>query len=192
VTALLEAAPAAVLDADALVAFGGALPQLATLARARPVVLTPHPGEFRTLFPELAATRELDPWAAANSARELSGATVLLKGVPTVIASAGGPLLTVVAGNPGLATGGSGDILTGLVATGLAQGLDPAAAAGLGAQALGRAADLAARRHTARGLRPMDVLAALPDLWREWEVLRSARPAPRPPILLELPRPQTA
>jgi ADP-dependent NAD(P)H-hydrate dehydratase / NAD(P)H-hydrate epimerase len=192
VTALLEAAPAAVVDADALVVFGGAVPQLAALTRARPVVLTPHPGEFRALFPELAATRELDPWAAARSAAELTGAAVLLKGVPTVIASEAGPLLTVVAGNPGLATGGSGDLLTGLVATGLAQGLDPTSAAGLGAQALGRAADLAARRHTARALRPMDVIAALPDLWREWEILGTARPAPRPPRLFELPRPQTA
>jgi NAD(P)H-hydrate epimerase len=192
VSAILEAAPAAVVDADALVAFAGAVPQLAPLARARPLVLTPHPGEFRALFPELAATRELDPWAAARRAAELTGATVLLKGVPSVIASDTGPVLTVVAGNPGLATGGSGDILTGLVATGLAQGLDPITAAALGAQALGRAGDLAAQRYTARGLRPMDVVAVLPDLWREWEILRSTRPVPRPPILCELPRPQTA
>jgi hydroxyethylthiazole kinase-like uncharacterized protein yjeF len=192
VIALLEAARTAVLDADALVALAGAIPELARLARARPVVLTPHPGEFRSLFPELASVRELDPWAAATSAAEATGATILLKGVPSVIVSGSGPPLTVVAGNPGLATGGSGDILTGLVSTGLAQGLEPIAAAGLGAQALGRAADLAARRHTARALRPMDVVNALPDLWREWEVLRVARPAPRLPILFELSRPQMA
>jgi NAD(P)H-hydrate epimerase len=115
----------------------------------------------------------------------------LLKGVPTVIASPERPLLTIVAGNPGLATGGSGDVLSGLVGANLAAGLDPEIAAALGAQMLGRAADLAARRHTARSLRPMDVVQALPDLWREWEVLRSVRPAPRPPVLFELPRPQT-
>jgi ADP-dependent NAD(P)H-hydrate dehydratase / NAD(P)H-hydrate epimerase len=191
VVALVEAARAAVLDADALVAFAGAPAELGSLAGRRPLVLTPHPGEFRTLFPALASVRELDPWAAARSAAEATGATVLLKGVPSVIASGSGPLLTVIAGNPGLATGGSGDVLTGLVGTGLAHGLEPAAAAGLGAQALGRAADLAARRHTVRSLRPMDVVNALPDLWREWEVLRVARPAPRPPIVFELPRPQT-
>lgn len=191
VAALVEVARAAVLDADALVAFAGAIPQLTQLSRERPLVLTPHPGEFRTLFPSLAAIRELDPWAAAASAMETTGATLLLKGVPTVVASAKGPLLTVAAGNPGLATGGSGDVLTGLVSTGLAQGLEPAAAAGLGAQTLGRAADLAARRYTARSLRPMDVVAALPDLWREWEALGSTRPAPRIPLLFELPRPQT-
>ena len=75
--------------------------------------------------------------------------------------------------------------------TALAQGLAPEIAAAFGAQALGRAADLAARRSSARTLRPMDVVAALPDLWREWEVLRLAPPAPRPPVLLELERPQT-
>jgi hydroxyethylthiazole kinase-like uncharacterized protein yjeF len=191
VLALLEAARAAVVDADALVALAGAPAELAPLASKRALVLTPHPGEFRLLFPTLAAVRELDPWAAATSASEETGATVLLKGVPTVIASRRSPLLTVIAGNPGLATGGSGDVLSGLVGTGLAQQLEPEAAAGFGAQALGRAADLAARRHTARSLRPMDVVHALPDLWREWEMLRVARPAPRPPILLEQPRPQT-
>jgi NAD(P)H-hydrate epimerase len=116
---------------------------------------------------------------------------VLLKGVPTVVSSARRPLLTVVAGNPGLATGGSGDVLSGLVGANLAGGLEPDIAAALGAQILGRAADLAARRHTARGLRPTDVVHALPDLWREWEALRTAPPVPRPPIMFELSRPQT-
>jgi hydroxyethylthiazole kinase-like uncharacterized protein yjeF len=187
----VEVARATVLDADALVAFAGGVAELASLSRARRAVLTPHPGEFRTLFPELASVRELDPWAAAASAAEASSATILLKGVPTVVASRKAALLTIISGNPGLATGGSGDVLSGLVGTALAHELEPETAAALGAQALGRAADLAARRHTARSLRPMDVIQALPDLWREWEVLRVARPAPRPPILLEQPRPQT-
>ncbi|HKG32684.1 MAG TPA: NAD(P)H-hydrate dehydratase [Gemmatimonadales bacterium] len=190
VASMVDVARAAVLDADALVAFGGRVAELAQLARGRRLVLTPHPGEFRTLFPDLASVRELDPWSAAASAAQTVGATVLLKGVPSVVASPGASLLTVAAGNPGLATGGSGDVLTGLVSTGLAQGLDPAAAAALAAQALGRAADAAARRHTARALRPMDVVSAFPDLWREWELLRAERPAPRAPILFELPRPQ--
>jgi ADP-dependent NAD(P)H-hydrate dehydratase / NAD(P)H-hydrate epimerase len=191
VIALVEAAPAAVLDADALIAFAGAAAELAPLAAGRPLVLTPHPGEFRSLFPALASVRELDPWGAAQQAADEVGATVLLKGVPSVIATRRKPLLTVASGNPGLATGGSGDVLSGLVGTALAQKLEPELAAGLGAQALGRAADLAARRNTARGLRPMDVVSALPDLWREWELLRLARPAPRPPVLFELVRPQT-
>jgi ADP-dependent NAD(P)H-hydrate dehydratase / NAD(P)H-hydrate epimerase len=191
VAALVEAARAVVLDADALVAFSGAAAELAPLAAARAMVLTPHPGEFRALFPSLAANRELDPWAAASAATGETGATVLLKGVPTVVASGRKRLLTVVAGNPGLATGGSGDVLSGLVGANLAGGSEPDVAAALGAQVLGRAADIAARRRTARSLRPMDVIQALPDLWREWEALRTAPPAPRPPIMLELSRPQT-
>jgi NAD(P)H-hydrate epimerase len=191
VTRLVRAARAAVLDADALVAFQGAPEELCALTADRPVVLTPHPGEFRTLFPDLAPGRELDPWAAAAGAAAQSGATVLLKGVPTVVARGGRPVLTVAAGNPGLATGGSGDVLSGLVGTALAQQLPPEPAAALGAQALGRAGDLAARRTSARTIRPMDVVAALSDLWREWELLRLAPPPPRPPVLLELAAPQT-
>jgi len=191
VVTLVRAARTSVLDADALVAFQGAADELRALAAERPVVLTPHPGEFRMLFPDLAPVRELDPWAAAVQAAEASDATVLLKGVPTVIARSGQPPHTVAAGNPGLATGGSGDVLSGLVGTGLAHGLAPHLAAALGAQALGRAADLAARRSAARTLRPTDVVAALADLWREWELLRLAPPLARPPILLELGRPQT-
>jgi hydroxyethylthiazole kinase-like uncharacterized protein yjeF len=190
ITVLVAEARAAVLDADALVAFQGAVPELRALA-GRPLVLTPHPGEFRTLFPDLAPGRELDPWAAAAGAAAASGATVLLKGVPTVVARAERPALTVAAGNPGLATGGSGDVLSGIVGTALAQGLAPEIAAAFGAQVLGRAADLAARRSAARTLRPMDVVAALADLWREWEVLRLAPPVARPPVLFELDRPQT-
>lgn len=191
VTALARAAKAVVFDADALIALQGALDELRRLSADRPVVLTPHPGEFRALFPQLAPVRELDPWAAALTASETSGATILLKGVPTVIARTGLPPLTVAAGNPGLATGGSGDVLSGLVGTSLAHRLAPETAAALGAQTLGRAADLAVRRTSARTLRPMDVVAALPDLWREWELLCLAPPVPRPPVMLELPRPQT-
>ena len=77
------------LDADALVAFQGAVPtSSARWPATRPLVLTPHPGEFRTLFPTLAPVRELDPWAAAAAGGAGSGATLLLKGVPTVVARA--------------------------------------------------------------------------------------------------------
>jgi NAD(P)H-hydrate epimerase len=191
VTAIVGAARSAVLDADALVAFAGAAAELGSLSGGRRLVLTPHPGEFRTLFPALAAARELDPWGAASRAADETGATILLKGVPTVIAAPERQLLTVVAGNPGLATGGTGDVLSGLVATQLTTELAPEIAAALGAQILGRAADMAARRHTARSMRPMDVIHALPDLWREWEVLSSGSVVARPPLIFELHRPHT-
>jgi NAD(P)H-hydrate epimerase len=188
---VLATAPRAVVDADALIAFAGEVDALAAAARRTPLVLTPHAGEFRALFPALATGMELDPWAAAVAAAESCGATVLLKGVPTVIARPSRTPLCVASGNPGLATGGSGDLLSGFIGSLLGQGQEPDIAAAIGAQILGRAADLGARRHTARGLRPMDVLAALPDLWRAWESWRTARPAPRPPVLLELLRPAT-
>ena len=163
--------------------------QLQDLTGERRVVLTPHPGEFRTLFPDLAGHMELDPWDAAAQAADQVGATVILKGAPSVVATSGSRPVTVVAGNPGLATGGSGDVMSGLIGAFMGQALDPLRAAALGAQALGRSADLAGKRSGTRGLRPMDVIATLPDLWREWSRSPGAAAAPHPPILFDLPRP---
>ena len=178
-----------VLDADGLIAFQGAAETVASLVSGRSAVLTPHPGEFRSLWPDLAAAAELDPWGAAEAAATQTACTVLLKGVPTVVATRDWAAMTVAAGNPGLATGGSGDLLSGIIATLLAQGLDCHLAAAVAAHALGRAAELAARRHTARAMRPVDVVHALPDLWRELDVIARSSRAPRPPILLELAAP---
>jgi ADP-dependent NAD(P)H-hydrate dehydratase / NAD(P)H-hydrate epimerase len=112
------------------------------------------------------------------------GTAVLLKGVPTVIAAAHGTRV-VGAGNPALATGGTGDLLAGTIAAWLARGLAPLDAAALGAQVMGRAADLAAAERGARVTRPEDVAAAYPALWRHW-----AEPAtPEPPVLLRLDPP---
>ncbi len=183
---VIRASSTVVLDADGLVLFQGAVPELSTLCARSALVLTPHPGEFRTLFPDLAAGAETDPWQAAADASDRAGAVVLLKGVPSVIAAPGRAPATVAAGNPGLATGGSGDLLSGIIGALLAQGVDRFDATWVGAQALGRAADIAARRHGARSMRPVDVVAALPDLWHVWEVLRRAPAVPRLPILLEL------
>src|SRR6058998_1368709 len=108
------------------------------------------------------------------------------KGVPTVIADLRGPEHVVASGNPGLATGGSGDMLAGFIGAFLARGTAPAEAAALGAHALGRAAESGARQWTARSLRPADVLAALPDVWRAWKEVRPARP----PVLAALDAPE--
>lgn len=189
VVAGLGAQATIVLDADALMAFAGQAERLAEPLRGRPALLTPHAGEFRALFPDLASRSGVDPWGAAEAAAARLGAAVLLKGVPTVVAAPDGGTLTVAAGNPGLATGGSGDTLSGLAATLAAQGVGPAVAGAVAAFALGEAADLAARRVSARSMRPMDVLAALPDVWRRWDLVRRLAPPPRPPILHELPTP---
>ena len=187
--AVLMDAPAVVLDADAITAFQGSTARLAALARGRPFVVTPHPGEFRGLFPELAAGREVDPWSAAAAGARALESVILLKGVPTVVAGGGMALWTVAAGNPGLGTGGSGDVLAGIVGTLLAQASEPAVAAALGAQALGEAGDVAARRVTARAMRPMDVIAALAEIWRVWGTARPAAAARRAPVIAHLPAP---
>jgi NAD(P)H-hydrate epimerase len=170
-----------VVDADAL--------HLLHQPPQRPLVCTPHVGEFRALAGDaLADEAANDRFGAASKAAVKLKATVLLKGVPTVIADLRGPIHVVASGNPGLATGGSGDLLAGFVGAFLARGIAPAEAAALGAQALGRAADLGARQWTARSLRPADVLAALPDVWRAWRDVRSARP----PVLAVLEAPEVA
>jgi NAD(P)H-hydrate epimerase len=188
VLAVLARARHAVLDADGLIACRGAIEELAVAAAGRWLVLTPHLGEFRSLFPDLAAEATVDPWGAAARAADRVQATVLLKGVPTVIARPGRPPVTVAAGNPGLATGGSGDTLSGLVATFLAQQVEPVTAAALGASAMGDAADRAAARWSVRTIRPMDVIEALPEVWRGWELVFGDLALPRPPVLHELER----
>jgi len=190
VHAVLAHARAAVVDADAIVALAGDADAVRRHAARGTLVFTPHPGEFRALAPDLAAEREVDPWGAAEAACARLGATVLLKGVPTVVAHPGRAALTVGAGNPGLATGGSGDVLGGFIGAALARGTDPLHAAAAGAQLLGRAADTGARRHTARALRPADVVAAVADVAREWARTGGRWPLPVP-FLLELPRPVT-
>jgi hydroxyethylthiazole kinase-like uncharacterized protein yjeF len=190
VAAMLQALPGGtpvVLDADALFVFGGQVERLAEALRDKRGILTPHAGEFRNLFPDLAPRMNVDPWDAAAAAAERVGAIVLLKGVPTVVA--GDRLLTVAAGNPGLATGGSGDTLSGLTATLAAQGIEGSLAAAAASYLAGEAADLAARRVSARSMRPMDVLAALPDVWRRLDLARRMPAPARLPILHELPAP---
>jgi NAD(P)H-hydrate epimerase len=170
-----------VLDADAL--------GQVDVKGDRPLVLTPHLGEFRKLAGDaLADEAANDRWAAAAKAAQKLKATILLKGVPTVVADLRGPALVVASGNPGLATGGSGDLLAGFIGAFLARGTAALDAAALGAHALGRAADIAAAQWTARSLRPADVLAALPTLWRTWSEVKPFDP----PVVAVLDAPEVA
>ena len=171
-----------VIDADALHVFRADVP-----TDSRALVCTPHLGEFRALVGDgLADEAANDRWSAAARAATKLKCTVLLKGVPTVIADLRGPEQVVASGNPGLATGGSGDLLAGFIGAFLARGTAPAEAAALGAHALGRAAEQGARQWTARSLRPADVLASLPDVWRAWKDVGPHRP----PVLVELEAPE--
>lgn len=170
VTALLAVAPRAVIDADALMLLAQDAGAIAACTDASRQVLTPHRGEFRALFPGASDLAERDPWTAAAEAAASCAATVLLKGVPTVIATHGRPTLTVAAGNPGLATGGSGDTLAGAIGAFLARGIDAQEASAVAAQATGEAAARAAAEHGVRSMRPMHVITALESVWRDWAV----------------------
>ena len=151
-----------VLDADALTSFSGeaeALRQLVEKAPG-PVVLTPHAGEFARLFGEMSgAFSKLD---RARDAARASGAIVLFKGADTVVAALDGRASILAFAPPWLATAGSGDTLTGMIAGLLAQGMEPFAAASCAAWMHGRAATL-----FGPGLIADDIAATLPAVWRE-------------------------
>lgn len=171
-----------VLDADALNAFNANVNSLAGLLDGRPAVLTPHAAEYARLAGvavDDVLARRFD--IGATVARH-TRAVVLLKGQPTVVTAPDGDRLVAASGTPLLAAAGSGDVLTGIVATLLAQIGDPLVAAASAAYVHGRAAWLAQRgRATIRGLSLDDVMAALPGAWA-----LGARPS-RYPVVLELP-----
>ena len=153
---------ALVIDADAinLLAQGSvAWPGTA----ARPVVYTPHPGEAGRVLGEPAGILESDRFAAARALAEVRPGTWLLKGPGTIVAEPGAIPRVCEGGNPGMASGGMGDVLTGVVAALLAQGCGGFDAAVAGACVHAAAGDAAARDGE-RGLLASDVIAALRPL----------------------------
>jgi hydroxyethylthiazole kinase-like uncharacterized protein yjeF len=154
-----------VLDADALNVLQASegIPS----SPDRPVVITPHPGELARFLGQDTAAIQADRIAACVNTAEKTGATVVLKGAGTVIARAGNVAHINLTGNPGMATGGTGDVLAGLLAGLLAQGLPPFGAACAAAFLHGRAGDRAALRLGQSGLSAGDVLAELPHAIRE-------------------------
>jgi len=165
--ALAASRGAILLDADGLTAFRGAAEELRAALAGRRALLTPHRGEFAALFPDLAERARRDPFGAAAEAASRVGVGVLLKGVPTVVGSPGVPPLVSAAGNPGLATGGTGDVLSGMAASWLARGAPPQIAGAAAAHVHGRAAENLAQHRSVRTLRPDDLLSVLSPLWRE-------------------------
>lgn len=151
-----------VVDADALNALAEQPAALA--AHAGPRVLTPHPGEFARL-----CGQKLPPHEAAEAAFELAarcGAVVVLKGHRTLVTD-GQRRVENQSGNPGMATGGSGDVLTGLLTAFLCQKLEPFDAARLAVYLHGRAGDLAAERLGQISLTAGDLIEYLPAAIRE-------------------------
>lgn len=141
-----------VVDADAL--FG-----LEPIHRRAPTILTPHAGELARLLGESSPWVDAYRLEAARRCAERYRAVVLLKGADTIIVSPGGDFIVADAAPPSLATAGTGDVLTGVIAAFLAKGLDAETAAVTGAVAQGRAAALVPHQ---AGLIASDVIAALP------------------------------
>jgi NAD(P)H-hydrate epimerase len=149
------------LDADALLAFAGDLRLLAQ--RRAPTVLTPHPGEAAALLGTTPAEINRDRPAAARRLAAESGCVALLKGAATVAASPDGGLVVNPTGGPALASGGTGDVLLGMLTGLLAQGVPAADAAALAAFVHGAAADAWAARAGSAGLLAGDLAAGLPE-----------------------------
>lgn len=127
-------------------------------------ILTPHPGEAARLLGQTTAQIEADRYAAARALHARYGGVVVLKGAGTLVCDGQMPVGVVPYGNPGMASGGMGDVLTGVIAALWAQGLPAFAAAALGACLHGAAADAIAARRGERGLLAGDLLDLLPAL----------------------------
>jgi hydroxyethylthiazole kinase-like uncharacterized protein yjeF len=148
---LEETALPAVVDADGLF-------ELEPFERSAPTVLTPHSGELGRLLGRESAWVDAHRLAAAREGAERFGCVCLLKGADVLIAAPGEGVLVAALGPPSLATAGTGDVLTGVVAAFLAKGME----ARIAAAAAALACDVAARLGSARGLVASDVVALLP------------------------------
>lgn len=148
-----------VIDADAIVAFEKHNRLLKQLKA--PSVLTPHPGEFRRVFGVLPVT-ETDRVNAATKVAKEFGVVVVLKGHRTVVADPDGKTYLNLTGNPGMATGGMGDVLTGMIAAFVGQKMNVFEAACSAVYLHGLAGDVAAKKVGEVSLLPSDLLNELP------------------------------
>ncbi|MEK7792900.1 MAG: NAD(P)H-hydrate dehydratase [Candidatus Hydrogenedentota bacterium] len=155
------------IDADGLNCLSGSMGIVA--ARTADTVLTPHPGEMARLTG--LSTKEVQADREGVAARFAAswGCVVVLKGAGTVVAVPNGEVFVNTTGNSGMATGGTGDVLTGLIGGLLAQGMTALDAALLGVYLHGFAGDLAAREMTQSGLIASDIVDHLGNAWRMLE-----------------------
>jgi len=160
---LAHAAIPVVLDADGLNVLGRHA-HIAFKAARAPIIITPHPGEAARLLGVTTQEVQADREAAAARLAAL-GAVAVLKGHGTVVTD-GKRLYVNTTGNPGMATGGAGDVLTGMLAALVAGGMKPFEAAVLAAWAHGRAGDLAAEQRGILGLTALDILDCVPQALR--------------------------
>ena len=150
-----------VIDADGLNALAHVRETLSLLNSE--AVLTPHPGEMARLTNTAVPTLEKDRIGTAQQFTSEHGVTLVFKGAPTVTSDPNSNLWVNSTGNPGMATGGMGDVLTGVIAGLMAQGISSESAAALGVYLHGLAGDIAAERLGMHGLTASDVLKAVPQ-----------------------------
>ncbi len=153
----------AVVDADALNALAQAPAAVAKLPG--PLVLTPHPGEMGRLIGKSARQVQADRWEVARQFAREYGHVLVLKGAGTVVTDRSGKLWINWTGNPGMARGGMGDALTGIIGALLAQGMPPLEAAKTGVFWHGAAGDVAADKHGEASMLATDLIEALGAAW---------------------------
>ncbi len=164
---LLERFPGpVVLDADGLNALSGRLDVLRSAQG--PLVLTPHPGEMARLSGLSVAEIQADRVTVARDFARAHRVVLVLKGARTVVALPDGRARVNPTGNPGMATGGAGDVLSGVCGALLAQGLAPADAASVAVYAHGLAGDLEEEWRGQLGLVASDLLSGLTSVWARW------------------------
>ncbi|MCA9024997.1 MAG: NAD(P)H-hydrate dehydratase [Planctomycetaceae bacterium] len=155
-----------VVDADALNLLSRSCDQLSS--HAGPRVLTPHPGEFARLTGKAITGDSSEREQAALQFAAVHQLVLVLKGPGTIITD-GVRLAVNTTGNSGMATGGTGDVLTGIITSLLAQGMEPFEAAQLGAYVHGSAGDLMTEIKSERGMIASDLLAGISQAWIELE-----------------------
>ncbi len=157
---LVNAKIPVVLDADGINALAGKTELFAKIKA--PLVISPHPGELSRLINQTADEIDKDRIEVAQKTAQVFNTFLVLKGAPTVIADPSGTAFINPTGNSGLASGGSGDVLTGFIAGLIAQGLTPLAAAKVGVYLHGVCADQAVEDKTEYALIASDLLDYLP------------------------------
>lgn len=168
-----EASVPLVLDADALQVLDR---QAHWLEKASvPTVITPHPGEFARLLGKSVQEIQANRLQLAHEAARATSTTVILKGAQSVISSPDQPSFVNPTGNPGMATGGSGDVLAGMVVSLLGQGLPAFDAARVATWVHGRAGDRVVRYGSAQSLIAGDLIDAMPGAFRDLEAPDSCR-----------------
>lgn len=156
-----------ILDADGINLLARHISIVETIQA--PLIVTPHPLELSRLLGYSVAQVQEDRPAAAREAARRIGAVVVLKGHHTVIAAPSGETWVNPTGNPGMAVGGSGDVLAGMIAALVAQGLSPADAACCGVYLHGAAGDRAAARLSQHAMLPSDIIDELGGLFLQLE-----------------------